>query len=90
MGCVVPDQGRVRAAEPGDGHLGGVCDLAGVRECLPGQRLASAWREIRQQAACWFSRQAPFGMKTWRMRGWSSSQARVLLLSWPEGLSVIT
>jgi len=28
-------------------------------------------------------------MKAWRMRGWSSSQDRVLLLSWLERLSVM-
>jgi len=62
-------------------------DLIGVGEVLP----ASAWRrKIRHQPSCRFSQQAPLGMKAWRMRGWPSSQARVLLLSWLERLSVIT
>jgi hypothetical protein len=52
---------------------------------------ASAWRrKIRHQPSCRFSQQAPLGMKACRMRGWSSSQARVALLSWLERLSVIT
>jgi hypothetical protein len=37
-----------------------------------------------------FSQQARLGMNACRMRGWSSSQARVLLLSWLDRLSVIT
>jgi hypothetical protein len=52
---------------------------------------ASAWRrKIRHQPSCRFSQQAPLGMKACRMRGWSSSQARVALLSWLDRLSVIT
>lgn len=42
---------------------------------------ASAWRrKMRHQPSCRFSQLAPLGMKAWRMRGWSSSQVRVLLL----------
>ena len=47
-------------------------------------------RKIRHQPSWKFSQQAPLGMKACRMRGWSSSQARVLLLSWLERLPVIT
>jgi hypothetical protein len=47
-------------------------------------------RKIRHQPSCRFSQQAPLGMKACRMRGWLSSQARVLLLSWLDRLSVIT
>jgi hypothetical protein len=39
-------------------------------------------RKIRHQPSCMLSQQAPLGMKTCRMRGWPSSQARVLLLLW--------
>ena len=47
-------------------------------------------RKIRHQASCRFSQQAPLGIKALRMRGWPSSQARVLLLLWLERLSVTT
>jgi hypothetical protein len=64
-----------------------VGDLVGIGEVLPGQRLAP---EDPPPAFLEFSQQAPLGMKACRMRGWSSSQARVLLLSRLERLSVIT
>ena len=82
-----PDPGPGAGVELGGGHLGGVGDLAGVGEVLPGQRVPPedpppAFLEVQPAGV--------LGMKACRMRGWSSSQARVLLLSWLERLSVIT
>jgi hypothetical protein len=82
-----PDPGPGAGVELGGGHLGGMGDLVGVGEGLPGQRLAPedpppAFLEVQPAGA--------LGMKACRMRGWSSSQARVLLLSWLKRLSVIT
>jgi len=50
----------------------------------------AARRNSRHQASCKFSQQAPTGMKTWRMRGCSASQARVEKLEWLDRLSVMT
>ena len=82
-----PDPRPGAGVELSGGDLGGVGDLARVGEVLPGQGLA---RKIRHQPSCMFSQQARLGMKACRMRGWPSSQARVLLLSWLDRLSVIT
>src|SRR5215470_15727578 len=82
-----PDPGPGAGVELGGRHPGGVGDLAGVGEGLPGQRLAAedpppGFLQVQPAGAV--------GMKAWRMRGWSSSQAWVLLLLWLERLSVIT
>jgi len=82
-----PDPGPGAGVELGGGRPGGMGDLMGVGEGLPGQRLAPedpppAFLQVQPAGA--------LGMKAWRMRGWPSSQARVLLLSWLERLSVIT
>ena len=82
------DPGPGAGVELGGGHLGCVGDLVGVRE-IP-VRLSAWRRKIRHQGSCRFSEQAPLGMKACRMRGWPSSQARVLLLLWLERLSVMT
>jgi hypothetical protein len=82
----------VQGPELGGGHLGGVGDLVGIGEGVTRQQYGTSGsrRKIRHQPSCRFSQQAPLGMKAWRMRGWSSSHARVLLLSWLDRLSVIT
>ena len=82
-----PDPGPGAGVELGGGYLGGVGDLVGVGEGLAGQGLPPedpppAFLQVQPAGA--------LGMKAWRMRGWPSSQARVLLLSWLERLSVIT
>jgi hypothetical protein len=68
-------------------NSGGQGDLGGVGEALAGQRLAA---NSRHHASCRLSQQAPLGMNTCRMRGWSASQVRVATLVWLERLSVIT
>jgi hypothetical protein len=64
-----------------------VGDLVGVGEGLPGQRLAPedpppAFLQVEPAGA--------LGDEGVLDAGWSSSQARVLLLSWLDRLSVIT
>jgi len=52
---------------------------------------ANPWRRnSRHHASCRLRQQAPLGMNTCRMRGWSASQVRVEKLVWLERLSVIT
>jgi hypothetical protein len=66
---------------------GGQGDLGGVGKALAGQPLAAK----QPPHASWrFSQQAPLGMNTCRIRGWSASQVRVEKLVWLERLSVIT
>src|SRR6266487_1131931 len=67
--------------------LGGQGDLIGGGKHCP----ASAWRRnSRHQPSRRLSQQARLGMKACWMRGWSTSQVRVLALLWLERLSVIT
>src|SRR5690349_19745195 len=83
-----PDPGPGAGVELGGGDLGGAGELAGVGEVLAGQRRAP--EDPPPAFVAMFSQQAPLGMKACRIRGWSSSQARVLLLSWLDRLPVIT
>ena len=50
----------------------------------------AALRKRRHQPSCRFHQAAPTGMKTWRIRGWSSSQVRVEMLWWEGKVPVTT
>ena len=80
-------QGRARALSWAVATWVAWGDLVGAGEGLPGQCLAP---EDPPPAFLHVQPAGALGMKACRMRGWPSSQARVLLLSWLDRLPVIT
>jgi hypothetical protein len=79
--------GRARALSCKVAILVARVTSAGVANDCPAK---ASRRNSRHQPSCRLRRQAPLGMNTWRMRGWSTNQVRVEQLSWLERLSVIT